>query len=153
MWKRMLSVYVFILCLQNWKNSPALWQQGKLCQRLRSWKQSVLATAHVWRQSNQPQITWHQKRGKRLGIHVISHITNVSFRAWFRLLLKYFELQVYKEREVYVKEWRKRKRLVMQRSLSIIQNVKSKIPNASVPLSLHSLSLGSFRHRTWLMPF
>lgn len=51
---------------------------------------------------------------------------------------EYFDFQVYKEREVYVKEWRKRKRLVIQKYLKMATILK-----AGVPYSLYRLYLGS----------
>lgn len=51
---------------------------------------------------------------------------------------RYFDLQVYKEREVYVKEWRKRKRLVMQ--------ILKKMATILVFPTHCVLSLGSIRH-------
>lgn len=71
-WKAMLSVFVCNLRGQNWRNSPALWQQRNLCLRSGSWKRSVQGTEPAWRRSSRPQIMWHQKREKRLGTQVVS---------------------------------------------------------------------------------
>lgn len=96
---------------QSWRSSIVHWPQTRWRQRSRNWKPSALVTERVWRRSSLPPITSHQRRRRRSGFDLrrerLGHFVD-SLSLSFVL----FDTQVYKEREVYVKEWRKRKRLV-----------------------------------------